>query len=355
MLLIIIYSTVLFVTKNNLFTQQFDKTLIRKYFLSQDIPHEVAEKRVFLSDAQIYEATGYLYSHGYNPAQYNFEHPPFIKYLFGFSIKFFGSFFPAQLAFGLMTIVLSYVIFYNVARHHQIAFFSTLLLQLDPLFIDVSSTALLDMGQTACMLLYFYAVFFRRKNYLLQGVALGLFAGCKFWITPIFFIAIFSFYFILRREFDKEIFVKHIVVAFIVYNLLYFQTYIVTNGEFNIFWHMLKTLKYRFMHNSNSFFGASFVLYLTGYIKEWWGESRRFVRTEPWWPLWPVMFAVNVMQGIVYIKNRLYTVFTVVLLAPICYLLYISTQIPFPRYFLVTLPFFYFSFVYSLYRTEKTT
>ena len=48
--------------------------------LSQDIPHEVAGKRLFLSDSEIHIASGYLYALGNNPITFNFQHPPFIKY-----------------------------------------------------------------------------------------------------------------------------------------------------------------------------------------------------------------------------------------------------------------------------------
>ncbi len=106
--IICFYLFSLSIQKPEIFTFKFDKTLIDRYFLSQDIPHEVPGKRLFLSDADVDLATGYLYATGSDPSLYNFEHMPLIKYLYGFSVLLFNNPYPVTVTFGMLLIVLYY-------------------------------------------------------------------------------------------------------------------------------------------------------------------------------------------------------------------------------------------------------
>src|SRR3989338_6950130 len=108
--IICLYILILFITHQNVFTATFDKSLITRYFLSQDITHEVPGKRLFLSDEDVYTATGYLYIHGEDPSQFNFEHPPFIKYLFGLSIVLFNNPLIIQVVLGALTLASLYIL-----------------------------------------------------------------------------------------------------------------------------------------------------------------------------------------------------------------------------------------------------
>src|SRR3989338_364000 len=67
------YFAALLLFKRDIFSFKFDHRLINRYFLSQDITYEPKGKRLFLSDAEIYMASGYLYSKGADPTLYNFD------------------------------------------------------------------------------------------------------------------------------------------------------------------------------------------------------------------------------------------------------------------------------------------
>lgn len=339
-LILVSYLLILFFQKREIFTFSFNPKLIDKYFLSQDIPHEVAGKRLFLSDADIYLATGYLYAKGEDPSQYNFEHPPLIKYLFGFSTFLFNNPYYAQILLGILLLVLSYLIFYKLTNSLKITFFSTLLLSVDPLFIHLSSQTLLDIGQTLFALLYFAAMIFFPTNYILSGIALGLFAGTKFWVTPIFFIIVLTVYKIYKGKLDVKIYILHLLAAFITYCLLYINTFLTNQGFFNIIWHIAKTFKYRLVHNTSSFFGSSYVLFITGYFKSWWGH-RALLKADIWTPLWPVAFFISVVKSFCLLKKRQINEIFLVSIIPFLYLLYLGVQAPFPRYFFIILPFAY--------------
>ncbi len=340
LLIISFYIITLLFLKQHIFTYKFDKNLISKYFLSQDIPHEVPGKRLFLSDADVDLATGYLYATGKDPSLYNFEHPPLIKYLYGFSVLLFNNPYVVTITLGILLLILY---FYFAKRLYKNSFVPSLactLLILDPLFIDASSQTLFDMGQTTFMLLYFISVLYLKDNFLLQGIALGLFAGAKFWITPIFFVALLSFYKMYKKEFDTKKFIYHLLIAFFTYALIYIQSFILTNGRFNLIWHILKVFKFRIQHNVSSFFGASIILFITGYLKTWWG-NKNFARVDMWSMLWPLSLFVALYINLRnFFSKKINTEFLIAVIS-FAYLLYLGVQAPFPRYFLIILPFLY--------------
>lgn len=349
--IILFYFIVIFLSKREIFSFKFDKSLIKKYFLSQDIPHEVAGKRLFLSDGEIYLATGYLYLQGYDPSEFNFEHPPLTKYLFGLSIKFFNNPYFIQIGFGMMILILVYYLGIKIFKKSVASFITCLFLILDPLFVDLSSQPLLDFSQTVFFILYFLSVFYW-KNYILQGIFLALFAGTKFWVSPIFFIFIFAVFQLYKKEFKFKEFIYHLLVAFFVYCLLYTQTFIIRKGNFNIIWHILKTFKYRLIHNSSSFPGASLVMFLTGYFRAWWGK-KEILRANIWSPFWLISFLVCIRASLVCLIQRKIGEKFLISVVPVLYLFYLGVQAPFPRYFMIILPFSYLvlsEFIYSKFK-----
>ena len=129
-----------------MFLYKFDTGLIAQYLRSQDIPHEVPG-RLFLSDSDIHISAGYLYVNGYGPTDFNFQHPPFIKYLYGISTMLTGNPFFVQLIFGAVLLLLTYVIGRAFFSSALIGALAALLLLFDPLFHHITSQALLDLGQ----------------------------------------------------------------------------------------------------------------------------------------------------------------------------------------------------------------
>src|SRR4030042_5843654 len=89
---------------------RFDENLVGDYLRSQDIedPKELIKDRIYLSDSDLYIASGYLYVKGEDPTKFDFQVPAFIKYLFGFSTLIFGHPFYVQMAFGLVLHFLTY-------------------------------------------------------------------------------------------------------------------------------------------------------------------------------------------------------------------------------------------------------
>jgi len=307
--------------------------------LSQDITHEVPGKRLFLSDSEIHIASGYLYTLGNSPTAFNFQHPPFIKYLYGFSILLFQNPFIIQIVFGIVLLLLTYKISFLIFNSFLLALFSSLMLLFDPLFIDISSQALLDLGQVVFILLYFYLLLKKKKiNNFFPGIILGILFASKFWAGSLFFVILFDIYFILKRKLDlKDIFI-HFIIAFIVFSIIYIKTFLDMKGVFNIVFFELKIIKYWFYHSTSQFFGSSFLLFLTGYMKTWWG-NQSIIRTNTWSIFWPIGIIGSFYKSIKNIKR--FQIKNLIASIPILYLVYLGIQAPFSRYFILILPFVY--------------
>lgn len=339
-LLLTVYLGILFVFKNNVFHYRFDKNLINKYFLSQDIPHEVAGKRLFLSDDQIHIASGYLYVKGVSPIDYNFQHPPFIKYLFGLSTLFFNNPFYAQIILGAILIILTYYLGEKLFDSYIISSAACFLLIIDPLFMDISTSALLDLGQSVCLLTYMISMFFFPKKIWRQGLTLGLLLTSKFWGGSVFFIGLIFIYLLYKKQLNIKKYLTHLLIAFFVICAVYGKTFINLHGRFNIIFFELKTLKYWLNHSVASNFGSFLIMFIAGFYKSWWGK-KEILRVFSWSFLWPISLIASLYYGAESLLKKKINVQFLISILPFAYLVYLGFQAPFPRYFIVILPFCY--------------
>ncbi len=352
-LLVVFYLIILFQSHKEIFYYRFNNELISRYMLSQDIPHEVPGKRLFLSDSEIHIASGYLYALGNNPTTFNFQHPPFIKYLYGFSILLFKNPFFIQIIFGIALLLLTYEISFLIFGSFLLALFTSLLLLIDPLFISISSQALLDLGQAVFILLYFYLLLKKKKvSSIFPGIILGILFASKFWIGSLFFILIFDVYFFLKTKLDLKDVVVHFLIASITFSVIYFKTFFDAKGFFNIIFFELKTVKYWLHHSTASIFGSSLFLFLTGNFKSWWG-SKTIIKSGVWSPLWPIVFVFTSLRLVKLLIEKKFDKEFLVALIPIAYLVYLGVQAPFDRYFILILPFFYIIFARLILNTLK--
>ncbi|MBI4008884.1 hypothetical protein HY357_01510, partial [Candidatus Roizmanbacteria bacterium] len=143
-----------------------------------------------------------------------------------------------------------------------------------------------------------------------------------------------------KKQFILRNFLYHILIAGLVYSLVYTKSFLDAGGKFNIIFFALKTIKYRVVHNITSFPGASLFLFLTGYFQTWWGV-RGFLKANVWSPIWTFGFFVILAKLKEIIKKgkidstNLFPIFVLL------YFTYLGIQAPFTRYFLIILPFFY--------------
>jgi 4-amino-4-deoxy-L-arabinose transferase-like glycosyltransferase len=311
--------------------------LIEKYKRSQDITHGV-ENRVHISDNDIYIASGYLYAKGESPIKYNFQHPPLLKYLFGLSTTITDNPYWVQIVFGAAFITISYYFSFLLFKSRVVAVLAAIFIVFDPAFFEVSTQALLDLGQAVFALSFLVLVLYYPKKYKLQGLVLGLFVASKFWTAAVFFVLLIYGYKLLMKEKLEAIKVLYsFAIAFVVFILFYARAYIEHGRYFDIFFFEAKVVKFMLQHNSSDTWGGSFLLFLTGHFKNWW--SAEVVKSSVLTFLWTLSLELSTFKS----ARKKLSYEHLIYVFPVIYLLLISNQVPFTRYYVIILPFLYIS------------
>lgn len=350
-LLVSFFAFIFFKHKGSL-SYSFDAKLIDRYLRSQDIEDidDEIKDRIFVSDSDIYISAGYLYSKGNEPTKYNFQHPPLIKYLYGFSIQLFNNPYYTQILLGGLFITLTYILGVKVFDNRLMGLLGSLFMFVDPVFSGMFTEALLDLGQATFSLLYVASVLFYPASFIFQGVSLGLFAASKFWSTTLFFIAaLYGYKFLSKKErVNIKTFLLSLIVAVITFSLTYTKSFVDRGGLFNILFFEGRVLKFMLDHNAATNLGGPAFLFLTGILQDWWKGN--VSRVMDWTILWPIAFINSIYQVI---KIRKINLKFFVFLLPIAYLLYLSPQVPFSRYFIIILPYFYLGLAYSILKVSE--
>lgn len=348
LLIFVIYIFSIFLLKPQVFSYKFTNKVVDDFLHSQNIFGDV-KNRIFVSDETIYIASGYLYAKGANPTQYNFEHPPFLKYVFGLATIVFNNPYIAQLIFGLSFLYLTYFLGRKILMNSFAAFLTVCLVIFDPLFISLSSEILLDMGHALFSLSYVITAVFFPSQFILYGIALGLSASSKFWAASLFYVGIVIINLFLSKKHYYRHFIFSILIASIVYVLIYLKTFIDYHWSFNFVFFQLKMLRYWIQHNVSAYFGASIVLFNTGFFKSWWGDHQ-VLRSNVWSIFWPLSFII-ILRNFIFIKDRYERL--ILIIVPVGYLFYLGIQAPFARYFIPIIPLLYINLTYSTINSIK--
>jgi len=319
-LLILSFVFILFVFLNrqSLF-QKFNPKVVDDYLRSQDIEdrEDKIKDRIFISDSDIYIASGYLYANGKDPRDFNFQHPPFIKYLFGFSSKYFNLPLLPNIILGAILVLEVFLLGKLVFKSSFIGLVSSILIMFDLVFNEVTTYALLDLGQIVFMLGFLITTLFYKKNLLLQAILLGLSFTSKFYSPVFILLGLTYLYKIYNKEFNLK---KELLVLFISF-LVFSFTYVVS-FPFNIFLYQTRIIKFMLSHNGATEWGGVFKMFFTGYL------------------LWPILFLVNLF---LLFKEKLFSLKFLIFVIPVVYFVISTFQLPFTRYFILILPFLYLS------------
>jgi hypothetical protein len=352
LVIILLYLVSIAILQPDVYSYRFNTDIVDKYLCSQSITWEPPCKRLFLSDSDVHIGAAYMYVKGADPTVYHFEHGPLMKYLYGVTILLTGNPFHLEVLFGILYVLLSYTFAWKIFRSIPVAIATSVLLLIDPVFRNLTADASFELGQASFMLGYGLSVLFLRKNYVLQGILLGLFASAKFWGAVPFFMFMFHGYLYFKKQFNARAFIKHLLVAFLTYATTYLQAFVIRDGMFNIFWYQLRVIKFWFQHSSASMPFSSVTLFLGGFYKSWWG-SDEIIRSQIWSIAWPASFVITLSATIKRLLGRVLTLKILAGALPIGYLLYLGIQAPFPRYFILLLPFFYMTSAHVVWKYIK--
>lgn len=316
LLISIFYLFFVFLNKHQLF-KKFDQDTVLKYLRSQDIEdiNDEIKDRIFISDDEIYQAAGYLYSIGASPVTYNFQHPPLIKYLFGYSAKYLNLPVLPNIFFGLALLFEVYILGKLVLKNEKVALLASLFLLIDPVFKEVVIYSLLDLGQVVFILGFLITTIFYPKKNILSGILLGLALASKFY-SPIFiFLLLVYLYKLLNKKLNIKNELLTLATAFVVFSLTYIKAFPV-----NLIYYQAKIIKFMIDHNRSVHWGEVIPIFTSGYA------------------LWPISLVASV---VLIFKQKVKTIKFFIFLLPLIYFFVMTFQLSFTRYFILILPFLY--------------
>jgi hypothetical protein len=322
--------------------------MVGKYLKSQDIfdPQGNIKDRVIIPDSDIYLASGYLYAIGKNPADYNFQHPPLLKYLYGFSLILFGNPYFLQIILGFLFITLTYFLGLKIARNYKISFVAAALMILDPSTSSSIFNLSLDLGQSVFGIGFVLLFIYYPSLWLAQGVLLGFLLASKFWSMSLFiFVLLVAYRFLFLRNFKLIHLIKMLIAAIITYVATYL-VFFTKGGNITAFFLLqLKMVKFMVSHDAVSTIGGQLWLFISGFYNSWWNKGR-LLRGDTWSAFWPISLGA-LCFGLIQKKLR-----AVLVLPSIVIFGFFTATLkgaPFTRYFVFITPYLYISFAIVAY------
>ncbi len=160
----------------------------------------------------------------------NFEHPPMAKYIIGLSYIFLKEVKIPSILFSIVTTVVFYYLVALIYESKSIAFYLTLLLASDTLFLATSSSSLLDVYMLTFLIIALYIGFGKLKKKspristnILFGVFSGLAIACK--LSALFFIVPFLILYILRLNTSIKNKLASLFTIVLIVTMVYVSSY----------------------------------------------------------------------------------------------------------------------------------
>jgi uncharacterized membrane protein len=205
-------------------------------------------------DEEVYIGCGVAYVSNFTPPMLcNFEHPPFAKYVIGFS-SILGFSRDLFLMFYVFSCIFLFLIVYNVSGDFLLGLFSSLFLFFDTLFFNVHRFLLLDPVAVFFSLISLYLVL--KGFHRVGGVFAGFGVASKFSSVPMVFV---SMYIVYRGGGFRKV-----LWFFLFASLSYLTTYIADFrlGIDAVFKHHVEILRYMSWRH-----GFSIPIAINGFLK----------------------------------------------------------------------------------------
>ncbi len=343
LLLYFCFLIILFIRKPFYFHYDYNsQNIVNNYLRSQDIydPKGEIKDRIIISDSEIYLGSGYLYSLGESPAKYNFQHPPLVKYLYGYSLKLFNTPYVLQYVFGFLLLCLVYFLGLKISGDRRISLLASLILIIDPLTSDVFYNTYLDLGQTVFGLGFVASFIFYPSGWLISGILLGLLLAAKFWSLSLFiFLMLLIYRIFVSKNINILSVIKTILVSLIVYSFTYIVFFSQGGSAYDFIKLQFKMVKFMLEHNSIPAFGGQLSLFFTGFYKDWW-TGGSIVKSNIWTVLWPIsLISLLIAVFIKKLRSKILFLFMII----IGFFTATIKGAPFPRYIIFITPYLYIS------------
>lgn len=307
----------------------------KAYSTSQYVLGDLSLEKI--DDATVYTYAAYRYAQGEDPTKINFEHPPFGKYVLGFSWSVFGNMTIVNFLLYVFCLILFWYLTKLVIKGYYfrilaLAFLCTI--SLLPYYVFQS---MLDIQLLFFTLAFFSSLFLvknQKLSTILSGVSLGAFSSVKYYFPVIFLFLIILFCVALSRK-KIKFFIATIAVAVIFYLLTYLRYFFINPNPIDF----LKFEWYRFRWWVGDRSMPRFLILETiffGKFKGWWGENVYEISPN-WSIIWPVTllgWIVNLFS----IKKNL-AIISLTLFPFLLFLMYLFGAAANERYLIQLIPF----------------
>lgn len=338
--------------KDKLF-EKFDiRKYENKYYQSQWV---LPNSKNLISDIDLYAYAGYRYIKGENPILINPEVPPLGKYIVGLSILFFNNFRVLNLVACFLSLVLIFLLSYQLTQSFFQSSLSLFLTSINSLFLDqIINAGQLEIFQLLFLLAFyfFFIKFLRKKRYiflLISSFVLGCFISIKFFFYFYLLInlTIIIFFFIYQKS--KKLKINWLIKIFIILNFISLLVYSLT--YFQLFLKSRTLIKFlgaqkwifNFYNQSkvekNKIFGNYLALL---FLNKWryWTGNYPWITYENWSLIWPITFILGIFSFLKLSKQKQFFKNNLILLIFsffIAYNLFLFITPIYPRYLLLLL------------------
>lgn len=319
--------------------KKFDaKYWTQRYNQSQWV---VVNSKNSIGDDGLYMYAGYRYMQGDDPTLLNAEYPPLGKYIIGFVEVITGYMNMFSLFFGGVVLVLFYLFNKQLFKSNFWAILPVTLFSFEPLFTSQIRAAYLDTLYLSALLAGF--IFFLRKNYLMSGIALGIFMAIKAPFLVVVVYAAIILYLFFQKKFDVKKIVIMVASSLIVFLFTYTVTFFHGHGII-YFLQVQKYIIHFYSQGAKGVVGAVIPMIITGSWYTWFAGVQRV----PEWTIgWPIVTLGSLVALGLWYKKRI-PVILFQLIWCVCYLVFLIITPIFARYLLLLIPFGYNLSIWSL-------
>jgi 4-amino-4-deoxy-L-arabinose transferase-like glycosyltransferase len=201
---------------------------------------------LLLGDHDLYAYAGWKYAKGASPDEINFEHPPLAKYLIGLSILVFNNPNVPSVVLGILSLLVLYELSKKLFGASLFALVPMYMLSLERIFIQFSSTSMLDIYLVFFLLLSALLLFHADSSprLVVGAIALGLATACK--LTAALAVPSLAIGVIWNRKNSVKSLLGVMLVAALTYCVSYTQFFLLGHSLTDFFELQWKMLMFQF-------------------------------------------------------------------------------------------------------------
>lgn len=329
------------------------KTLEQKYLDSQYINKKAVN---WLRDEVVFSYAGGALIKGTNPVLVIPDAPPFGKYLIGLSILFFNNDSIFTALFGILSLVLLYILSNMILKNRIISLMPVFLYSSETMFKNqFIFTPLMDLFQLVFILAFFILLIrgdlSSKKTiyyFLAANLFLGFFISTKFFASGLTIVVSASLWFLLHKDLKKL--GKYLVtlpVAVLVLLASYSRVF-AFGYDLDRF---LGIQKWVFLYHQSKVI-LPFSIWPLLMMNQWhvWFGEKAVITDSQWSVTWPIITILSFLTIILYLTKYLkrQKEVEILMIWSVCYLLFFSVGHIFSRYFIILLPAMYIISIWGL-------